>query len=89
MLMIKNMVLAEAVITLTAGTIAKLQVRPFRVCASADSAFVAIAPFRLLLPLLADGGLELDGLVGVPVPGVGPLAVDLIHNLAPEEDQEV
>jgi len=87
MLVVEDMVHTEAVVARAAGAVAEFQVRAVRVGPAADGALVPVALLGLLLPLLADGGLELNRLVGVPVPGIGPPPVNLIHDLTPEEDQ--
>ena len=63
-LVIENVVGAEAVIALTLGAVAELQLRVVGVRTAADLAPVAVAPLRLRPLLLPDGGLELDGLPG-------------------------
>ena len=60
MLVVEDMVHAEAVVAGAAGAVAELQVRVLRVRAAADAAFVAVATLRLLLPLLADGKFKAE-----------------------------
>ena len=61
-LVVENVVRTEAVIALTLGAVPELQFRVVGVRAAADFALVAVAPLRLCLLLLPDGGLELNGL---------------------------
>ena len=63
MLVVEDVVLAEAMVSGAAGAVPELQVGIVRVGPAAHLALVAVAPLRLLFLLLADGGLELDGLV--------------------------
>ena len=64
MYMVENMILAETVVSLAAGAIAKLQIRPLRIRAAADGALMAVTPLLLPPLLLLGGGLKLDGLMG-------------------------
>ena len=89
MLVVEDMVLAEAVVSGAAGAVAEFQVGDIRVGPAADGALVSVALLGLLLLLPADGAFKLDGLMGVPVPGEAPPPVHLVHDVAPEENQEV
>ena len=55
---VENVLLAEAMITRTLGTITELKVGILRICPAADLAFVVVA---LLPPLLLYRLAELDG----------------------------
>ena len=89
MLVVENVVLAEAVIPRTAGAIPELEVGIVRIRPSADAALVVIALFPGLFCLLLGGVLELNGLVGIAVSGIAPMAGHCIGNFRPEEDEEV
>lgn len=88
-LVVEDVVLAEAVIAGTAGAVPELQVGVVGVGAAADLAFVAVTLFRFLFQLLADGGFEVDGLMGGLVPGSSPAVGDLVGNVGPEEHEEI
>ena len=89
MLVVEDVVLAEAMVSGAAGAVPELQVGVVRVGPAAHLALVAVAPLRLLFLLLADGGLELDGLVAGLVPGPAPAVADLVGDGGPEEHEEV
>ena len=85
MLMVKNVVRAEAVIALTLGAVAEFQLRVVGVRAAADLAFVAVAPLRFRPLLLPDSGLESDGL-----PGALPaLDAQCTADILPKENDEI
>ena len=87
--MLEDMVGAEAVIPSAFGTVTELQVRPFGIGPAADLALVPVSLLDLPLSLTAGRGLKLDGLLPVPMPCVASLTVQHIHQIAPEEDQEI
>ena len=62
MLMRKNMIFAETVITGTAGTITELQIWIIRIGSTTDSAFVPIALLGFFLALTASSCLKLNRL---------------------------
>ena len=65
-------------VALTLGAVAEFQFRVVGVRAAADFALVAVAPLRLCLLLLPDGGLELNGLSG-PLAALDPQnALDIL-----------
>lgn len=85
----ENVVFTETVIPCAAGTIAELQIRELRVRAAADLTFMAIALLPGLFLLLPDGGFEVNGLMGMLMPGPSPPIGDFVRNIRPEEDEEV
>ena len=89
MLVVEDVILAEAVVSGAAGAVPEFQVGIVRVGAAAHGALVAVAALRLLFLLLANGGLELDGLVGVPVAGCLSPGAKRLRQVVPEEHQEV
>ena len=88
-LVVENMVGAEAVVACAAGAVAELQIGEVCVCAAADGALVAVAPVGLFLALLPHGGLELDGLVAVLMPCAAALVAKGGLEIRPEKDEEV
>ncbi|MPM21232.1 hypothetical protein SDC9_67676 [bioreactor metagenome] len=89
MLVIKNVVLAEAVVARAAGAVSELEVGILRVRPAADRALVVIALLPGLFFLLLGGGLELDGAVGIRMGGVAPMAGNHTGDFRPEEDEKV
>ena len=85
MYVVKDVILAEAVIARAAGAIAELQIREVGIGAAADGALVAVALLGFLLFLLADGGLEVHGLLRALVPGEEADIGQYIPNTVPEE----
>ena len=61
--MVVYMVDAEAMVSVTAGTVAELQVRIVDVCFSADGAFVAVWLAFLVTPGHLCGPLEVNSLL--------------------------
>ena len=89
MLVIKDVVLAETVISGTAGAVTKFQLRMVRICPAADGALVTVTPLGLLLPLLAHCGFELDRLMTALMVGTPPAIGNLIGDIGPEKHKEV
>ena len=86
MLVIENVILAEAMVACAAGTVPKLQLRKVRICAAADSTLVAVAPLGLLFFLLADGGFEPDGLTGILASDTEAKLRQQVCDAVPEKD---
>ena len=86
MLVVENVILTEAMVAGAAGAVAELQLGVVGVGSSAHSALVAIAPLRLLFLLLADGGLELNGLAGILVPDTETELCQQVRDAVPEKD---
>ena len=84
--MVENVILTEAMVSGAAGAVPELQLGVVGVGSSAHSALVAIAPLRLLFLLLADGGLELNGLAGILVPDTETELRQQVRDAVPEKD---
>ena len=87
MLVLENVVLTEAVVPCTAGTVPEFQLWVAGIRPTADGTLVAIAPFSILLFLLANGGLKLYGLLGVLMPETETKFRQQIPDAIPEENK--
>ena len=81
--MIVDVILAEAVIPLAAGTVAEFQVGVIRIGAAADGAFVVIQLLRLLLADTTGFSSEIHRVF------CRPPASDAPQKLSPAEDEKV
>ena len=86
MLVVENVILAEAVVARAAGAVPKLQLRKVRIGAAADGTLMAVAPLCLLFLLLADSGFELNGLAGILMPDMEAELRQQVCDTVPEKD---
>ena len=82
---VEDVILAETVVSGTAGAVAELQVRILRIRPAADLTAVAVALFLGFLLLLLDGGFKVDGLFGVLAADCKAEFRQEVRNAVPEE----